>query len=119
MALIKFSILSLYCRIFPTRTLKLGAYILGIIVLLWWLATILVSFFQCQPIAMNWNRALSGTGGHCLDDVKFFLGNAIPNVVTDVLILALPVREVWQLQLPKSQKLAVVGMFLLGGLSVP
>lgn len=57
-------------------------------------------------------------GGKCLDINKFFLGNSIPNIITDALILCLPVLEVSKLQVRRSQKVAIGGMFLLGGLWV-
>ena len=44
------------------------------------------------------------------------MGNAIPNIITDVIILALPMGKVWHLQMSRGRRLAVSGMFLLGGL---
>ena len=37
------------------------------------------------------------------------------NVATDILILVLPIREVWNLQMPLSRKLQITGLFALGG----
>ena len=44
------------------------------------------------------------------------MGNAIPNIITDVIILGLPMGKVWHLQMSRGRRLAVSGMFLLGGL---
>ncbi|KAJ3464241.1 hypothetical protein MRS44_009027 [Fusarium solani] len=97
---IKAAILLMYYRIFPTRFMKFGGYVLGGMTFAWWIAVIFVSIFQ----------------GHCLDKNQFFLGNSIPNIITDALILCLPVYEVSKLQVRRSQKLAIIGIFLLGGI---
>lgn len=54
--------------------------------------------------------------GTCLDKNRFFIGNSIPNIVMDAMIIALPVFEVSKVQVPRSQKIAIAGIFLLGGL---
>ncbi|KAF1961785.1 hypothetical protein CC80DRAFT_392505, partial [Byssothecium circinans] len=40
---------------------------------------------------------------------------SIPNILADLLILSLPVKEVIHLQMSRSSKTLVCGMFLLGG----
>ncbi|KAM0338677.1 hypothetical protein ACHAPU_011234 [Fusarium lateritium] len=57
-------------------------------------------------------------GGQCLDKNRFFIGNSIPNIVMDAMIIGLPVFEVSKVQVPRSQKIAIAGIFLLGGLIV-
>ena len=46
----------------------------------------------------------------------FFNGNSIPNIITDGFMVMLPLPYVWQLQLRRSQKIAVGGIFALGAL---
>lgn len=104
----------MFYRIFPTTGMKVGGYVLGGLTLAWWLAVVLVSTFQCTPIHKAWNPLMEDD--KCLETNKFFLGNSIPNIVTDALILCLPVLEVSKLQVRRSQKVAIGGMFLLGGL---
>ena len=54
--------------------------------------------------------------GHCVSKYKFFLGTAIPEVVTDFVILAMPLPYVWNLQMKLKQKLLLSVIFILGGL---
>ncbi|EHK22634.1 uncharacterized protein TRIVIDRAFT_221904 [Trichoderma virens Gv29-8] len=118
---VKWSILAFYWRSFKVRSsVKIPIYILAVIVLLWAIAVILVTIFQCQPTSAWWNRfnpthPLRPDQYRCtVDSVKFFYGNAIPTIVTDVLMLALPLPYITKLQLPRGQKFALVGIFLVG-----
>jgi hypothetical protein len=44
----------------------------------------------------------------------FFIANAIPNIITDILLLLVPVPGIWSLQLRTAKKIAVLGIFALG-----
>ncbi|KAB8262999.1 hypothetical protein BDV32DRAFT_136089 [Aspergillus pseudonomiae] len=109
---IKISILLLYRRIFAVRKFRIASLITGGLVMSWCLAVFITVFLQCRPIALNWDKTLEGT---CIDPKKFFFGNAISNLLIDVVILALPIPMVLQLQLRLSQKLTILSIFLLGG----
>lgn len=114
-ALLKLSLLALYFRIFPTREFKIATYALSGVIILWCIALNCVAIFQCNPIKKSW---LPTTPGTCIDLKAAFIGNAIPNIITDVLILMLPVRQIWKLQMHSAQRLSLIAMFLLGGLCV-
>ncbi|OQE04699.1 hypothetical protein PENVUL_c030G01113 [Penicillium vulpinum] len=58
----------------------------------------------------------TGKPGSCIDKGFAFKLLAIVNVITDVLILALPVRPVIQLQMETKRKVQVMGIFFLGGI---
>ncbi|KAL6365162.1 hypothetical protein LRP88_01143 [Fusarium phalaenopsidis] len=62
---IKAAILLMYYRIFPTRFMKFGGYVLGGMTFAWWIAVIFVSIFQCVPVQKTWHPFMEG--GHCLD----------------------------------------------------
>lgn len=113
--IVKISILLMYARIFPTRSFRIAAYILGSIVISWVIAIICVSVFQCTPIAKAWDTSLPGT---CINLKDSFVGNAVPNILTDIAILSLPVRVVWGLQATLVHRLTVIAVFLLGSLYV-
>ncbi|KAJ5665391.1 uncharacterized protein N7477_007839 [Penicillium maclennaniae] len=109
--IVKISILLMYARIFPTREFRIAAYIIGFIVVSWVIAIICVSVFQCTPIAKAWDTSLPGT---CINLKGSFIGNAVPNILTDVAILSLPVHVVWRLQATLVHRLSVIAVFLLG-----
>lgn len=114
-ALIKLSLLLMYMRIFPVKSFELGAYILGFITIGWAIAINCVSIFQCQPIKKAWLPTIPGS---CIDLKASFIGNAVPNILTDVAILMMPVGQVWRLQMSPTQRASLCFMFLLGSLCV-
>ncbi|KAI3559391.1 hypothetical protein CABS01_00479 [Colletotrichum abscissum] len=109
---IKISLLLMYRRIFPGRGFKIAAMVLGLLTIGWWLAIVFVCVFQCTPVAKAYMPWIEGT---CIDLKASFIGNAIPNILTDVAILCLPIGQVWKLQVTLAQRLSLCFMFLLGG----
>ncbi|KAJ5799070.1 uncharacterized protein N7518_001138 [Penicillium psychrosexuale] len=100
----KISILLMYCRIFPTREIRIASLVLGGMTLSWLVAIILVSVFQCNPIPRAWDTRIPGK---CINLKGMFIGNAVPNIVTDILILSLPVKVVWGLHASLTHRLVV------------
>lgn len=111
--LVKLSVLQMYLRIFPSRGFKIAAAIIAALVVAWWIAIVAVCIFQCNPISKAWLPWIDGT---CIDLKGSFIGNAIPNIVTDVAILCMPIRQVWKLHVTLAQRLSLCFMFLLGSL---
>ncbi|GKZ95726.1 hypothetical protein AnigIFM59636_009734 [Aspergillus niger] len=69
----------------------------------------------CIPLEKLWNPTIPGG---CIDLAKFYYGLQIPNIVTDAVILALPLKHVWNLQVPRAQKIMLTGIFCLGALTL-
>jgi hypothetical protein len=106
----------MYLRIFPTNNFRIGSYILGLVTIAWVIAINFVSIFQCTPVKKAWmGPAIDGT---CINLKASFIGNAVPNILTDVAILCMPVAQVLKLQVTAAQRASLLFMFLLGGLSV-
>ena len=71
----------------------------------------MVIVFSCRPIAGYWDKTIPAK---CIDSNRFYVGITIPNIIFDILTVALPVREVWNLQMNRDKKWAVTTIFLLG-----
>ncbi|CAG8904028.1 unnamed protein product [Penicillium egyptiacum] len=110
----KMAVLLFYLRIFTTRKFQILVYIVGSLVLALGVSVLLENFLQCQPLAYMWDRSIPG--GKCIHPVDAYRIFAPVNVLTGVLILVMPIPAVWKLHAPRAQKLAVTGVFLLGGL---
>ncbi|KAK8124078.1 hypothetical protein PG999_003996 [Apiospora kogelbergensis] len=120
-ATIKWSTLCFYWRIFSARrSIRIPIWILAGIVGMWATAVILVTILQCIPIHAFWQRydpfnPMDPKQFRCGVELSpFFNGNSIPNIVTDSFVVLLPLPYVWQLQLRRSQRIAVGGIFALG-----
>lgn len=101
----------MYLRIFPSRGFKIAAWIIGGLVIAWAVAIILVCIFQCSPIYVAWMPWEAGT---CIDLKASFIGNAVPNIMTDVAILTMPIKQVWKLHATWAQKVSLLCTFMLG-----
>ncbi|KAI1361271.1 hypothetical protein F5Y08DRAFT_330971 [Xylaria arbuscula] len=108
---VKLSILEMYMRIFASRDFKVAAHVVEGIVLAWWIAIFFSGIFQCDPISKAW---LPETRGKCIILKGYFYGNAVPNILTDFIILSLPIRQVLKLQTDRANKLSISVIFLLG-----
>lgn len=83
--------------------------------LAWGITGLGLAIFYCNPISDFWSPTASTQS--CIDANKFYIGNAIPNILMDVAILIVPMRKVWGLHVSTSSKIGISGMFLLGSLS--
>ncbi|GAQ33344.1 hypothetical protein AtubIFM55763_005293 [Aspergillus tubingensis] len=111
----KFSILFQYLRIFPDRRFRLACWIVFGIVATYGTWAVVSGFLNCVPVAKFWDRKISG---YCLSFEAVWFFNASMNIATDTTLLILPMPLLSQLQLPRMQKLALMGVFAVGGLVV-
>jgi len=111
----KTAILLLYHRIFPSQTFKRICWGVGIFVFCYSLTALMTNIFQCVPVEADWNPALTP---RCVNlDLELILVSSI-NVITDAVILCLPMPYVWRLHATRSKKLTLTGIFLLGSFVV-
>lgn len=75
-----------------------------------------IFIFQCSPVAYAWTHwAWDSTGaGKCLNFGLGALIQSVVNIVLDFAIFALPVTQLWNMNLSKKKKLQVMSMFGVG-----
>jgi len=105
------SILLLYRSIFPSSHFAFVTNIVG--VLSWGIAVAPVSIFSCNPVRGFWDFTVPST---CINTRNFYMGNSAPIITMDVVILSLPIKNIWDLQMLMRQTIVVSGLILLGGL---
>lgn len=109
----KLAILSLYWRLFKLSSIRIPIITLLVIVSMWTILRTLLILFRCSPVQAYWDDTIPG--GHCnISDSAFFFGTMLPHFIMDVVILTLPVVEVFKLRLRWAQKIAIAALFLLG-----
>ena len=113
LAFFKLAFLLLYVRVFPLRWLRITSWIIGSFIVAWGIALEFLFIFQCTPINSLWDMSVKG---HCIEQNILFLVQSVPTIVFDIIILALPVRLVWFLNIGRTSKLALLAVFTMGGL---
>lgn len=112
--LTKASILCQYYRIFPGKNIRIAIYTMAGITAAFGIWSTFTFIFMCTPIQAFWNQTLPG--GHCINTTAAYFAASGVNILTDVLIFLLPMPALYQLQLPKRQRIGLMVVFALGGL---
>ncbi|KAI1127238.1 hypothetical protein F5Y10DRAFT_243191 [Nemania abortiva] len=114
-SLTKVSIILFYFRVFPHQGYRNFLWVMMVIVILTGLTTSIAGFFQCSPIARAWNADIPGT---CFNQPALFFTNAGLNIVEDLILYVLPTKLLWSMNLPLKQRIALVGVFVIGGVTI-
>lgn len=109
----KTSVTLLYMRIFVTKGFKRICYVVLSVILGYSVGSIFATIFQCWPIAGSWDKTVKA---QCIDSDVFWVAYAVLNILTDVMVLSLPIPQIMKLQLKTQEKIAVTLVFLMGGL---
>ncbi|KAL9484084.1 hypothetical protein ACSS6W_002873 [Trichoderma asperelloides] len=108
----KVATILLYLRIFVTQKFQIAAYtVMGIIIALT-IGAVASTIFQCVPIEGAWNRTIDAK---CINSDIFWIAYAVMNILTDVMVLTLPIVPIMELQLCIRNKLMICAIFLMGG----
>jgi hypothetical protein len=109
--LLKATVLLQYRRVFPLPDFQRRCDIFLAFVFAWAVAGTLGALLICLPIERNWD-ALAPT--NCGTRMYFWEVYAILHVISDVLILILPLPLLKTLPLPRLQKGVLMAVFCLG-----
>ncbi|KAK5147205.1 hypothetical protein LTR04_000887 [Oleoguttula sp. CCFEE 6159] len=110
----KLSVLYLYLRIFFDQNFRRMCYLGIAFTASMGIAYVLATVFQCTPIPAFWNKTIRDR--RCINKQAFWTSYSALNIATDLFVLALPIRQIISLHLPRIDKFAVLGVFLLGAL---
>lgn len=101
-----------YRRIFnSTEWVRLATWGMLAMVASWGIAFIAAMLLVCIPIRKNWDTDVPGT---CYEAVEMYKALCITNILTDLIIMALPVRVILSLQMRKVEKAVLISCFALG-----
>ncbi|KAJ5513275.1 hypothetical protein N7463_002827 [Penicillium fimorum] len=106
---VKLALLFLYRRIFEHSSFLRIVDGMIVLISIWAIVMTFLAIFNCNPISAFWT-----TEGTCFDFKQFAIGYAIVNIITDFAVWLMPVPKVWNIQLPKPQKIALSLIFALG-----
>ncbi|PYI04752.1 hypothetical protein BO78DRAFT_372434 [Aspergillus sclerotiicarbonarius CBS 121057] len=111
----KTSMILLYLRIFRTPLFRRICQGCVVFVICWTISFTFACLFQCYPVTALVEFFY---GNKCINTLVFYNVLSGSDVALDVVIIILPIAPVLGIQMSLRQRLAVLGMFLLGGLAV-
>ncbi|ORY05182.1 hypothetical protein BCR34DRAFT_491046 [Clohesyomyces aquaticus] len=110
---IKVSILFFYLRIAVDKSFEKSCKMTVWLLSLFCTICVICCVTQCVPLHKMWD--LTGlVKGHCINSTAFFYSTSAFNIITDIWILALPIKTLWSIQRPNREKAALVAVFGLG-----
>ncbi|KAF4309732.1 putative integral membrane protein [Botryosphaeria dothidea] len=112
MATVKQSYLFFYLRIFPHKEFKTWVWVCMFLVFGYWAGSMLQIFLICSPFEMNWNPTVPG--GHCASYNVAFTTIGCVNMVTDLIIMLLPIPFIRKLQMAIGTKIGLYVIFSIG-----
>ncbi|KAK7700729.1 hypothetical protein SLS57_012014 [Botryosphaeria dothidea] len=112
--MLKVSILLFYLRIFPEKGFRKAVFVTMAACIGYGIAFVLVSVFQCRPIKYAWLQWDDEHEGTCNNINAQGWSSAALNVILDVIVIILPMPQLWQLQLNKRKKFLLLLMFSVG-----
>jgi hypothetical protein len=78
-----------------------------------YLAIIIALNSACSPYEYNWDKLISGICDR-VDTTKTNLSASVFNLISDLMILLIPQRTIWKLQMAKRRKYGVSVIFAVG-----
>ena len=112
----KVAILSLYYRLFGIQSKWFRWFVRGSIAFMFVHGVIyfLLVMFQCVPIEAVWNKLIDGK---CLEvNYGIALSGACMSIAEDVIILVLPIPQLWKLQMSLKKKIGIMLLLSVGSL---
>ncbi len=108
---LKMAFLFQYYRVLAVQKMR-NVYIGSIIVVGGWaLSQVFVGIFTCNPVSGFWDSTVEAT---CIPNIPQWYINAGGNIITDVVVFALPLPAIWSLQLARPSKIMLLAIFSLG-----
>lgn len=113
----KVTLLLMTARVFAMKeTVARAIYIFIVVLGLAYLPVQLIKTFICTPIYAYWE--VDVPGATCLPQRKVFISDLCLAILTDFIVLLLPIPLTYSLRLPMFKKIKVVALLGIGGAAV-
>ncbi|KAG2414817.1 hypothetical protein HFD88_006005 [Aspergillus terreus] len=112
--MIKASMLLLYLRLFPCRTLRIAVLFTLTFTIAWTVASFFGELFSCSPIHYYWQRWDGEHKGRCVNHNALLLAHAITNITLDVVVIGLPLPTLLKLRVSLEKRIGLCLMFAVG-----
>ncbi|KAF2840510.1 hypothetical protein M501DRAFT_901202, partial [Patellaria atrata CBS 101060] len=111
----KLSVLVFYLRIFFEDKVRRAIYLVMGIVSLAFIINLILVFTACIPLAYRWDKCIEG--GRCfVKATTAYTATSLPNIITDIDVLLLPLPTLLKLQISMAKKIGLIVTFILSSL---
>ncbi|KAF1945366.1 hypothetical protein EJ02DRAFT_369783 [Clathrospora elynae] len=113
--LTKFSVVCVYYRIFgiTRKSFRIACYVMGVWILVSGVGFVVATIVQCTPIAAFWEKDIPGS--RCFNNEPWWVSYAVTQIVTDFMLLVMPIGQILKLSMGKVEKLGLILVFGTGG----
>ncbi|PVH95531.1 hypothetical protein DM02DRAFT_690005 [Periconia macrospinosa] len=115
----KLQLLLLYLKIFRVGTHRILRWIawatMVCVILQWLIVGVIVWASICRPLRFKWDKSINGT---CADLLAAYRYVSVPNILTDLVILVLPMSTVKNLHVSTLRKIGIFLTFLTGSAGI-
>jgi hypothetical protein len=112
----KLTVVLLYLHILTLKWERIAAKTLAFLIFATWMSFSVAVVFQCMPFDFNWDKTIPD--GKCFNVQFFANSSSVPNIVTDLAVLLLPLRTVWCLKISIGRRIGLLFIFLIGSVYV-
>lgn len=116
-ALTKITLCIFYSRLSPSVAFQWAVWTTVVICASSYIAIFFSLLFACKPIAASWDPLLRPTAA-CVNQGAIYIATAVIGIVTDVMLISIPVPTIWGLQMPTKQKIGLTLMFGVGSITM-
>lgn len=116
-ALSKITLCIFYSRLSPSRAYLAAVWATVFVCAGAYIGVFFSLIFACKPIAASWNPLLLGTAV-CVNRGAIYIATAVLGIVTDVMLITIPIPTIWGLQMPTKQKIGVTLIFCIGSMTM-
>lgn len=112
---IKVTLLLLIARVFSVReSVSRAIHIFIIVLCIAYVPNQIAKTIICTPIRAFWDKSVKG---QCLQQRKIFIADTTLAIVTDIIILILPIPLTWSMRSPMREKIKIMVLLGAGGVA--
>ncbi|KAH7130091.1 hypothetical protein B0J11DRAFT_243866 [Dendryphion nanum] len=107
----KVSVLLMYTSLIPVPSMIKWAKWIGALIIAWNTGNVIAGFLICRPLARNWDFTIPGT---CGSQPNFYFAMGMVNLVTDLMLIILPMPYLYKLRMALRKKIIAGAMLSIG-----
>ncbi|MCJ1275265.1 hypothetical protein MMC21_003066 [Puttea exsequens] len=112
---VKMSILLFYLRVSPAATFRIWVKTTMTACMIGEVLFSFIVLFSCNPIAKSWDPMIPG---RCLYQIGIFKAVTVFSLVTNIVILVLPLHMIWNLHMALKRRLFLLAVLAMGILPI-